>query len=223
MEVITGDETGLIKVIDVSKREFLTYGSQDRNSSVEALSWLTNGYDQKDFAILRANSNLEAWRYEPGQISMLTSISLPSMVSPLSVSLIEANRVVCVGKAGDVSIVRLNDRNSASESARKKEDKSLNWDILGSFQVKGPVGACATCNGGAAFGGSENDVVLYDTMTQQSTWSARNVPYDSLRLKVPICKFYFVPFQNSSADIRCFEYDFNAVLKTVLSRLFVTS
>ena len=202
MEVVTGDETGLIKVIDISKREFLTYGSQDRSSSVEALSWLSTGYNLRDFAVLRANRNLEAWRYEPGQISMLTSISLPSVVNPLSVSLIEANRVICVGKEGHVSIVRMKGNDSVGESSRKEEKTSLNWDILGSFQVKGPVGACATCNGGAAFGGSENDVVLYDTGTHQSTWSARNVPYDSLRLKVPICKFYNLLFQNSSARCR---------------------
>lgn len=197
---MTGDETGLIKVVDISKREFLTYGSQDRKSSVEALSWLINGYSQKTFAVLRASSNLEAWRYEPGQISMLTSIYLPSVESPLSVSLIEANRVVCVGKTGNVSIVRLNDLSLVSQTSSNQERTSTNWDIVGSFQVKGPVGACATCNGGAAFGGSENDVVIYDIETQKLAWSARNVPYDSLRLRVPICKYHILTEQRRSAS-----------------------
>lgn len=131
MEAITGDETGLIKVVDIAKREFLTYGTQDRNASVESLSWLTHGYAQKTFAVLRANSVLEAWSYEPGLISMLSSITLPDIESPLSVSQIEANRVICVGKSGNVSVVRLSD-----ESANQKK-KGTNWDVLGSFQVKG--------------------------------------------------------------------------------------
>lgn len=188
MEAVTGDETGLIKVVDISKREFLTYGSQDRDSSVEGLSWLANGYKPDTFAVLRANRKLEAWRYEPGLITLLTSIELPLIESPLSVSLIDANRVVCVGKSGNVSIVKLHDESNGAQAVNQKKNSPTKWDILGSFQVKGPVGACATCNGGAAFGGSENDVVIYDTTTQQSTWSARNVPYDTLRLRVPICE-----------------------------------
>lgn len=186
MEAVTGDETGLIKVVDIAKREFLTYGSQDRSASVEGLSWLDDNYTHNAFAALRANSCLEVWKYELGLISMLSSISLSTIEDPLTVSHVETNRVVCVGKAGHVSVVRYNEESTASTSSKKKTSSKL--DILDSFQVKGPVGACATCKGGAAFGGSENDVVIYDIATQQSTWSARNVPYDTLRLRVPICK-----------------------------------
>ena len=198
MEAITGDETGLIKVVDIAKREFLTYGSQDRNASVESLSWLTHGYAQTTFAVLRANAVLEAWKYEPGLISMLSKISLPDLVDPLSVAQVEPNRVMCVDKSGNVSIVKLNDESSGKQGQNQSNQKSSsnssnsgNWDICGSFEVKGPVGASTTCKGGAAFGGSENDVVLYDTNTQQSTWTARNVPYDTLRLRVPVCKYLY--------------------------------
>lgn len=185
MEAIVGDETGLIKVVDVEKREFLTYGTQDRNIGVEGLSWLKDGYIHNEFAALRANSTLEVWKYETGGSTMLSSISLPMVEDPLAVSHVGTNRVVCVGKLGHVAVVKYSDETAALTSSKKKPP--TNWDILKSFQVKGPVGAMGTCQGGAAFGGSENDVVLYDVATQQSTWSARNVPHDTLRLRVPIC------------------------------------
>lgn len=190
MEAITGDETGLIKTVSISKREFLTYGTQDRNKSVEGLTWLNDGYDRNAFAALRANSCLEVWKYEPASISILSSISLPTIESPLTVSRLEDNNVICVGKLGHVSVVRFNDDQlPSSKSNSKKLKGSSTWDILESFQVKGPVGACATCKGGAVFGGAENDVVMYDIATQKPTWSGRNVPYDTLRLRVPICQY----------------------------------
>lgn len=184
MEAIVGDETGLIKVVDVQKREFLTYGTQDRNIGVEGLSWLKDGYIHNEFAALRANSCLEVWKYETGSSTMLSSISLPMIEDPLAVSHVGTNRVVCVGKLGQVAVVKNSDEAAVPNSKKKS---SSNWDLLKSFQVKGPVGAMGTCQGGAAFGGSENDVVMYDVATQQSTWSARNVPHDTLRLRVPIC------------------------------------
>jgi hypothetical protein len=188
MEAITGDETGLIKTVSISKREFLTSGTQDRSKSVEGLTWLNDGYHRNLFAALRANSCLEVWKYEPASISVLSSISLPTIESPLTLSRVEDNSVICVGKLGHVSVVRCNDEQLPTSKSNSQKLKGANtWDVIQSFQVKGPVGACATCKGGAVFGGAENDVVMYDISTQKSVWSARNVPYDTLRLRVPIC------------------------------------
>jgi WD40 repeat protein len=181
--VYIGDETGLLKLTDLSKRQYLTYGTQDRTSSVEGMSWLSTGNNYDNFAVLRANSCLEAWKYEPGGISKLTSISLPTMENPLSVLRIENNRVICVDKSGSVQILKFNGDDANSSSSKKKGNT---WETLESFQVRGPVEGSAGCIGGAVFGGRENDVELYDTTTQQSIWTARNVPYDTLRLRVPI-------------------------------------
>ena len=188
MEALTGDETGLIKVLEVSKREFFTYGTQVRTAGIEGLSWLKCGYNHSHFAALRANSQLEVWSYAQGSISMKSSIHLPAIENPLTVSHIETNRVICVDKSGQTSIVKFQGGDDASTSSNGKKHKSVSdWEILKTFQVKGPVGACATCNGGAAFGGAENDVVVYDLSTQQAIWNAKNVPYDTLGLRVPIC------------------------------------
>jgi hypothetical protein len=197
MEAIVGDETGLIKVVDVQKREFLTYGTQDRNTGVEGLSWLKDGYIHNEFAALRANSTLEVWKYETGSSKILSSISLPMIEEPLTVSHVGTNRVVCVGKLGHVAVVRYSDETAVTNSKKKS---STNWDLLKSFQVKGPIGAMGTCQGGAAFGGSENDVVMYDVATQQSTWSARNVPHDTLRLRVPVCTYLSVPLHCTAPE-----------------------
>lgn len=183
MDCITGDETGLIKVCDISKREFLTYGKQDRLFSIEGMSWLSELADNKTFSVLRANSCLESWSYEPGSSSLLKSILLP-IKDPLNVAQIDNSAVVCVGKTGNIQIAKYihgSDTTSSSSS-------STNWKMLKSFEVKGPLNSVASCKGGAVFGGSENDIVLYDMNTQQPSWSARNVPYDTLRLRVPICK-----------------------------------
>lgn len=192
MEALTGDETGLIKVTDISKRQYLTYGTQDRVSSVEGMSWLSTGNNYDNFAVLRANGCLEAWKYEPGNISKLSSVSLPMVENPVSVIRIENNRVICIGKSGFVQILKFNGddvttMNSSSSSKKGESKKAVNaWETLESFEVRGPVAGSAGCIGGAAFGGRENDVILYDTTTKQSIWTAKNVPYDTLRLRVPI-------------------------------------
>lgn len=188
MEALTGDETGLIKVVEVSKREFFTYGTQVRTAGIEGLSWLKYGYNHSHFAALRTNSQLEVWSYAQGSISMKSSIHLPEIQNPLTVSHVETNRVICIDKSGKASIVKFQGDADASTSSNGKKHKTVNdWEISKTFQVEGPVGACATCNGGAAFGGNESDVVVYDLSTQQAIWKARNVPYDTLRLRVPIC------------------------------------
>jgi hypothetical protein len=180
-----GDETGLIKLTDLSKRTYLTYGTQDRLSSVEGMSWLNTGNNYDNFAVIRANSCLEAWKYEPGGITKVSSVSLPQIENPLNVLTIEDNRVICVGKSGSVQIMKFNGEDVNSSSSGKKKEMN-SWETLKSFQVRGPVEGSASCIGGAVFGGRENDVELYDTTTQQNIWTARNVPYDTLRLRVPI-------------------------------------
>lgn len=55
-----------------------------------------------------------------------------------------------------------------------------------SFQLRGPLNVLRTCEGGLAGGGRENDLQIYDAATHQTTWSAKNVPFDNLKLRVPI-------------------------------------
>ena len=43
MEAITGDETGLIKLLDLTQNQYYTYGEQSRTLGVESLSWIDLG------------------------------------------------------------------------------------------------------------------------------------------------------------------------------------
>ena len=217
MEAITGDETGLIKLLDLTQNQYYTYGEQSRTLGVESLSWIDLGGtsssssssssasaaaedddDEQDvgeeedetaattgltkaFAALRCNGSIEAWKHQPGVLTKMCTKSIPALGNGSKLTQLQridgASTVLCVSKTGEVFMNKLVASSSSS---------TWKWNEISSFQVRGPISACATCNGAAAFGGNENDVILYDLTTQQELWSAKNVPYDSLRMRVPI-------------------------------------
>ena len=172
---ITGDETGLVKLVDFSSRSYRSHGEQSRSHGVEGMCWVSGGVSGA-FATLRKNSCLALWSLKGSDLSQLSDESPTDIVDPVGVAAMarkspdEASMLVCYGKGGQVALI------SPTEEL----------DVVTRFDVQCPVSHCVTCFGGAAFGGRDNDVKLYDLTTQKAVWEAKNVPHDSLRMRVPI-------------------------------------
>ena len=172
---ITGDETGLVKLVDFSSRSYRSHGEQSRSHGVVGMCWVSGGVSGA-FATLRQNSCLALWNLKESDLSQLSVESSTDIVDPIGVAAVarkstdEASMLVCYGKGGQVALI------SATEEL----------NVMTRFDVQGPVSHCVTCFGGAAFGGRDNDLKLYDLTTQKAVWEAKNVPHDSLRMRVPI-------------------------------------
>ena len=64
MEVIAGDETGLVKLVNIATKSYLSYGEeQSRLKAVKAIIKLSDDEGTFPVAVLRASGVLEAYRY----------------------------------------------------------------------------------------------------------------------------------------------------------------
>jgi ribosome biogenesis protein NSA1 len=170
MKVISGDETGLLKLVDLNANVTANFGVQNRDFAVKGLDWSSDN----EFASVRENGIVELWKVEDQGLSV--SVENQSVVkSPLSVQCLRNSdqKYLCYNADGLVSV----------ESFLPKLAKNPS-----TFEVIGPLSTCATSSDSlrSVFGGRENDVHMYDLNTFQETWKAKNVPHDKLNLRVPI-------------------------------------
>jgi hypothetical protein len=175
MFVVTGDETGLVKVVDVQGRTFLRYGEQQSRSLF--VSGLTSP-SMNRVASINHQGTLQLYTVDraDGPLSIVpvsqhsSTIQKPSGLSNAVTAGKADGRVLLFNAAGAASIVN-----------------TFSMTEVVNFSVKGPVAAVATCNNaGAIFGGKENDARYYDLTTQQELWAAKNVGQDKLHLRVPV-------------------------------------
>lgn len=182
--LLVGDETGLLKVAYANDRSVETRGLQDRQMGVLAIEKL--GSDS--VAVLRRNGEVSFWNdnigltEEKSKIECLFSSSLHDFDAPKGLvpvygsSLSDIENLVAYSESGELKTLDL--KLLSGESMSKAAKLAT---------VKGPIHTMAACaNGGIAFGGQENDLTFFDATTQQTVWKAKNVPYDKLRLRVPI-------------------------------------
>lgn len=171
----TGDETGLLKLVRISDDVVKTYGEQNRAKAIVGFSSIT----RSQFALARKDGCLEYWElsYDETEAYDLTYLRTTEVGSSSS---------------GVVSLYATDKYDSASSLVYNEEgsfaivNHSKSSEVLKST-VKGPISAVSSCSGGGvAFGGRENDLTFFDSNTQQVIWNAKNVPYDKLRLRVPI-------------------------------------
>jgi ribosome biogenesis protein NSA1 len=178
MDLITGDETGLLKYVGLrSKRDIVTYGEQARELAFKGLTWADD--TSKQFISIRMNESLDLWSIDNGEIYLNESLQLKSLKNPAGIDRFPGDSnspVICYGADGDISVVQLALNGNVGEKAKE----------LSSFGVKGPLSALQALSDGFASGGRENDVSIYDLTTQQATWNAKNVPHDKLNLRVPV-------------------------------------
>lgn len=188
MFVVTGDETGLVKVVDVPGRTFLRYGDQQSRSL--AVTGLASASPSRIVSI-NQQGTLQTYTVDEtdGTVALLsgscgsTTVDKPSGLRNVVANGKADGRVLLYNAAGAASIFN-----------------TLSMTAVADFTVKGPVSAVATCNNaGALFGGRENDARYVDLSTQQEIWTAKNVSQDKLHLRVPVW-ITSMSFRNSSTD-----------------------
>ena len=154
MYVVTGDETGLVRLLNTSTNDVSTYGEvQSRSLSVLSLAWLS--YDQR-FALLRVNGDIETYEidYSDPQQVVLEKVGVCSsgLKSPIKIIRYDEKSVLCYNTVGDVNIVQFSELNGCLDEAEKL--------FGGENCLRGPVEALQFNNSSfrLACGGKKNDL-----------------------------------------------------------------
>lgn len=176
MFVVTGDETGLVKLVDVKNRTYLRYGDeQSRSLSISGIVPVGNNR----VISVHLNGSIDSYTLNTEGDSadlQLERSSSTKMINPVGLERIVQNgaftdKVLLYNAQGSVSVY----------------NTSSNVASMVDFTVKGPLCSSATCDGGQVlFGGKENDAKLYSLETQKELWAAKNVSQDKLHLRVPV-------------------------------------
>jgi ribosome biogenesis protein NSA1 len=170
MKVIVGDETGLVKNVQLETLVENRWGTQARTGGVRAMCWdQFSGDEQPPVAFATVDGNLkvlEQSMQNPTTIGKFTG-------KCMAVAAMERGVLTCA-EDGTVSLF----------------DRSKDLEPVLQFDTQSPVNRMraggssqATC---IATGGKEHDVHVWDTETQQIKFRAKNVPHDTIELRVPI-------------------------------------
>lgn len=170
MHAVTGDETGLIKLVNIKRKTIVSRcGEQSRKNGVSQLTWLF------------------------GSSTQLVSLSKSGVVRVWD-TLTEASSLTCVGGGEDGVLLAslpssfLTGSKSGNFKCFPSCAEDANKAIIREFSVGKPVD-CARFHAAAgiiAVGGNECDVTLFDAETATQTFQARNVPHTKLDLRVPV-------------------------------------
>lgn len=162
MQLISGDETGLLKVVDVMKNAATAMSSsQSRRLGVVALACA----DEGRFHCARKSGELETWSFG-GEL--------------------EAS---CDGLAGEcVGLSHVDGRAVSCSDDGVVQVSSLNGKVgdAATFDVSGAVSAVDRRDDVVAVGGREHELSLWDLDTQERRWRARNVVNDKLDMRRPV-------------------------------------
>mmetsp|Transcript_9802 Transcript_9802/g.13762 ORF Transcript_9802/g.13762 Transcript_9802/m.13762 type:complete len:382 (-) Transcript_9802:47-1192(-) len=172
MRVITGDETGLLKVFEVESGKLEgVYGlkQQTRKNSIIYLRWDNDGTrgGEDAFFIGRTNGVVQKWaitkHIAPNSELKMSEISLldhfhKDTVHYSTVSGRNGSKILGMTRSGNCSL----------------EQKKI--------KLKGPVDALKVGDRNLIFGGKNNILKAFDFETERVTWKAKNVKKDPVTL-----------------------------------------
>ena len=179
MSLLTGDELGLLKVVNLkSKTLAITCGSPSRESSIAAVCLVPTeasgtgiATSASRVAVVSHSGVLTVWDTVTGtKVHRCEAAGTDAVL----IAAWKGNFIV-VSRGGAVKIFTQGAHNGEGDDAR-------------TFDVGPRVCAAAfhQTTGTLAIGGREHEPELWDISSGERTWSARSVAPDSLDLRVPV-------------------------------------
>eukprot|EP00735_Rhodelphis_limneticus_P012290 TRINITY_DN5513_c0_g1::TRINITY_DN5513_c0_g1_i1::g.9409::m.9409 TRINITY_DN5513_c0_g1::TRINITY_DN5513_c0_g1_i1::g.9409 ORF type:complete len:222 (+),score=11.44,sp/Q58D06/WDR74_BOVIN/32.58/6e-26 TRINITY_DN5513_c0_g1_i1:39-704(+) len=176
MWFLTGDETGYIRRVEVERKILKKWHASGaaENKSVDLLCWGPNG--ESEVGAARRNGEVTFWDVESGEVTATFSGFESEKIAGLDYLTRDSDSDMlwrCT-ESGLVEITRWGDT-SDEESTR--------------FSVKGPIARARIepiDRQTFAIGGLENDLSLWNIETKEKIFTAKNLPNNSLDLRVPV-------------------------------------
>ena len=174
MKVITGDETGLVKLVNPTNQTILQkIGNQSRNNSIKKLIWIEINLK---FLILKENNQLEVWKIENNgrelrkfkeysiNLTLSNQTNQENENKVIEVITINENLVLCCTREGKISLINL------------QTDEISNV----AYNLRAPIEKLEGCSNFQRFasGGQKNDLQVWDSNEGKVIWSEKNVPHD---------------------------------------------
>lgn len=207
MKFLTGDDTGILKVVKVEAQKVERLGPQRPGDAAERLCWAGPEEDRESrVAVAYASGLLESRDTATGKV-LASAKASPSVrcLQVLGSGLLSISADGCAGivrewcgdacpeggEEGAKTPAYAGALDPASvggaEGAEGAEGDGGPW--LRRFALPGPIAdACIDpCRAERlAFGGGENDVKVFDMEKGEVSWRAKNVRENSLCLRVPV-------------------------------------
>lgn len=173
MRVLTADDTGLIKVVEMRERRVVArFGSQAMSQGIDGMAW-AGGADDAEAGVLvsRRGGDVDLCSTMDGKSSSLLSLG-PGSGGFAGVGVVGSGErgVVCTRK-GSMSIFPLQSSGTAGPV---------------SFTVGKSCRAMRVRSGVAATGGQEELLKVWDLDTQKASFKSRNERNDMLDLRRPV-------------------------------------
>lgn len=182
MKFLTGDDTGIMKVVHVEAKKLDKFGTHQQGDGVDQLCWAGPAESREGrVAVARASGLLELRDATTG--ATLVSTKVAPSVRCLAVT---GNNLLAVSQDGEASVVKgwCTDAPAGSGADGAAEEVETT-----SFKLQAPVAGAAldpTRPDRFAFGGRDNDVKVFDLEKGDVSWRAKNVRENSLCLAVPV-------------------------------------
>eukprot|EP01064_Diplonema_japonicum_P007371 TRINITY_DN15001_c0_g2_i1.p1 TRINITY_DN15001_c0_g2~~TRINITY_DN15001_c0_g2_i1.p1 ORF type:complete len:408 (+),score=90.49 TRINITY_DN15001_c0_g2_i1:31-1224(+) len=184
MACIVGDETGLVKVVDLTKATIpkVSYqvGCQDRDDGVMGI---VPGRHEGEYFVSHLGGKVTVMRGGQEGRGPIDAVDVEgTLLPPASPSAIHFD------KASNSLITVDDEGNVQSVSVTETKDGSLTLDTTAGFVVTGPV----TCvifhtheDWGLVIGvgGRQNEISMYKMSTGERVWGCRELPHCSLGLR----------------------------------------
>eukprot|EP00929_Paragymnodinium_shiwhaense_P058603 TRINITY_DN29356_c0_g1_i1.p1 TRINITY_DN29356_c0_g1~~TRINITY_DN29356_c0_g1_i1.p1 ORF type:complete len:532 (+),score=157.57 TRINITY_DN29356_c0_g1_i1:120-1715(+) len=188
MKFLTGDDTGIIKLVRVEAQKVERFGSQRRGDAVERLCWCGPSADREArLAVGHASGALEVRNGSSGQVLGTASLAPSIRCLQALPSGPGAGALLAVAGSGLGSVVKgwcSEDFEGRAANGAGPVDVALE-----KFQLPGSVTeaqADPLSMERIVFGGGDSDVKIWDMNKGEVTWRAKNVRESGICLKVPV-------------------------------------
>ncbi|CAI5734732.1 unnamed protein product [Peronospora destructor] len=191
MRVLVGDETGLLKSIELEKNEQRILSSlthpQSRSRGIQRLCWYADerleANSERNVVLARANGVVESYEASHGKSANTrkeTDWSWPKQDK-------EKDTSSCIGldvvqKFGSVVQCAVNG-DVCVRSTLQDAGRPAGFNVGGNLNMMRLDSATQTVIG---VGGKEHDLNLWSLETQQVLFKAKNVTHDKLDMRVPV-------------------------------------
>ncbi|CEG46340.1 Uncharacterized conserved protein [Plasmopara halstedii] len=190
MRVLIGDETGLLKSIELEKNEQCILSGLDhpqaRSRGIQRLCWCADEYktvdSQRNVVLARADGVVES--YEASHNNNISNTRNPVWSWPAPEKTQRMAR--CVGIdfiQKSSSIVQCSDTGDVLVRSILERDNPLSFNVGGGLHMMRLEPVAQSCIG---VGGKEHDLNLWSLETQQVLFKAKNVTHDKLDMRVPV-------------------------------------
>jgi hypothetical protein len=214
MHIITGDETGFLKLVNVTNRNYIKYGNyQSRDYGISDVMYIK---EKKMILSLKINSTIDMYSINQSinndvdvdcdeRVDITSSSSIfinnynnliyrkcidniiiekPKAFQNIISNNKRSNVIVVYNTIGEIATYRINGNNN---NTNYDNNDAYCIDNISNFNISNNIEVSDTCHSGEMlFGGKENDAKIYNIETQQMIWNALNVSQDKLHLRVPV-------------------------------------